>query len=53
MKNNTQQTQSIVKFIQSLGEKNYAQADKHLQQTIENKLLSRISAQKNINIFKT
>ena len=46
------QTQQITKFIQSLGEKNYAEANKHLQKTIENKLLDRIKQYKNINIFK-
>lgn len=44
--------QNITKFIQSIGEKNYAQANKHLQKTIENKLISKISQFKNINIFK-
>ena len=47
-----QQTQEITKFIQSLGEKNYAEANKSLQKTIENKLINRISQFKNINIFK-
>ena len=42
---------SIVNFIQSLGEKDYAKADKHLQDTIEKKLISKINTAKNINIF--
>ena len=46
------QTKEITKFIQSIGEKNYAQANKSLQKTIENKLLDKISQYKNINIFK-
>tara|TARA_B100001093_G_C26751183_1_gene981217 strand:+ start:388 stop:558 length:171 start_codon:yes stop_codon:yes gene_type:complete len=46
------QTQEITKFIQSLGEKNYADANKSLQKTIENKLINRIKQFKNINIFK-
>lgn len=42
----------ISRFIQNLGQKNYAEANKCLQKTIENKLLSRISQHKNINIFR-
>lgn len=42
----------ISKFVQNLGQKNYADANKCLQKTIENKLLSRISQHKNINIFR-
>ena len=53
--NNQQQPssdrKSIVNFIQSLGEKDYAKADKHLQDTIEKKLISKINTAKNINIF--
>ena len=41
----------IISFIQSLGEKDYAKADKHLQDTIENKLINKINASKGINIF--
>lgn len=55
MSNSTNQTQNkqlIAKFIQNLGEKNYAAANKCLQKTIENKLLGRISQFKNINIFR-
>lgn len=52
--NNKNQTNRglISKFVQSLGQKNYAEANKCLQKTIENKLLSRISQHKNINIFR-
>lgn len=51
MKNNNQ-TQNIVGFIKSLGEKNYSSANEHLQKAIENKLINRISKFKNINIFR-
>lgn len=50
--NQTQNRQLIAKFIQNLGEKNYAEANKCLKKTIENKLLGRISQYKNINIFR-
>lgn len=50
--NQTSNRQLIAKFIQNLGEKNYAAANKCLQKTIENKLLGRISQFKNINIFR-
>jgi hypothetical protein len=54
MKRQTPATQNkeISKFIQSVGEKNYAQANKSLQKTIENKLINKISQYKDINIFK-
>jgi len=51
MKNNTQ-TQNITKFIQSVSEKNYAEANNSLKKTIESKLINKISKFKNINIFK-
>jgi len=51
MKNNNEQS-NIVRFIQSLSEKNYSSANEHLKKTIENKLINRISKFKNINIFK-
>lgn len=46
------QKQNIVKFIRSLGEKNYAQANKSLHKTIENKIFDKLCQHKNINIFK-
>ena len=46
------QTKQINRFIQSIGERNYAEANKSLQKTIENKLIDRIKQYKNINIFK-
>lgn len=49
---NDKQKQIISKFIHSLGEKNYADANKCLKKTIENKISSRISELKNINIFR-
>lgn len=49
---NNQTKQLISRFIHSLGEKNYAEANKCLKKTIENKLSSRISDHKNINIFR-
>ena len=55
MKNNSidsKQTANIVKFIQNIGEKNYAKANNWLQKAVENKLLNKISDAKNINIFK-
>ena len=48
----SQQRDSITRFIQNLGEKNYAEANKMLQKTIENKLFNKIKQFKNINIFK-
>lgn len=47
-----EQINNITRFIQSVSEKNYADASKHLQKTIENKLINRIRQHKNINIFK-
>lgn len=47
-----EQNKQIVKFIQHLSDKNYVEANKSLQKTIENKLIDRISQYKNINIFK-
>lgn len=44
--------QAITKFVQSLGEKNYAQANSNLKKAIENKISDRISKLKNINIFR-
>ncbi len=55
MKNNPtdiKQTSNLVKFIQNIGEKNYAKANTWLQKAVENKLLNKISNAKNINIFK-
>lgn len=54
MKNriSNEQQETITKFIQNLGEKNYAEANKMLQKTIENKLFNKIKQYKNINIFK-
>ena len=46
------QTKQINRFIKSIGERNYAEANKSLQKTIENKLIDRIKQYKNINIFK-
>jgi hypothetical protein len=43
---------SITRFIQNLGEKNYAQANANLKKTIQNKISDRISKLKNINIFR-
>lgn len=48
----SEQSKQITRFIQSVGEKNYAEANKTLQKTIENKLIDRIKQYKNINIFK-
>ena len=50
--NNQQQKQDISRFIQRIGEKKYAEANKFLQKTIENKLIDRIKQHKSINIFK-
>lgn len=47
----TGERKNIINFIQSLGEKDYAKADKHLKNAIENKLFNKISASKGINIF--
>ena len=49
---NTNQTKYIAGFIRSLGEKNYAVANKMLHKTIESKLINRLNRHKNINIFK-
>jgi hypothetical protein len=49
---NKQTNNNIVKFIQSLAEKNYAKANESLQKTIENKLFNKIKQYKTINIFK-
>ena len=49
---NTNTRDNIVKFIQSLAEKNYAKANESLQKTIENKLFNKIKQYKTINIFK-
>ena len=46
------QKQHIARFIHSLSEKNYAEASKHLQKTVENKLINKIKPLKNINIFR-
>ena len=51
-KNTPEQINNITRFIQSVSEKNYAAANKHLQKTIENKLINRIRQHKNINIFE-
>ena len=51
MKNNNQERSGIIKFVQSIGEKNYAKANQSLKKTIENKILDRIKQHKNINIF--
>lgn len=51
MKDNNQERNNIIKFVQSIGEKNYAKANESLKKTIENKILNRIRQQKNINIF--
>ncbi len=51
MKKNSEHT-NIAKFIQRLGETNYASANDHLKKTIESKLINKISRYKNINIFK-
>lgn len=51
--NNNQINRGLIsKFVQNLGQKNYASANKCLQKTIENKLLTRISQHRNINIFR-
>jgi len=47
----TRDRNNIINFIQSLGEKDYAKADSHLKNAIENKLINKISASKGINIF--
>lgn len=55
MSNTTQknnENSGIPMFITKLGEKNYAEANKYLKQTIENKLSNKIKEFKNINIFK-
>lgn len=49
-KNN--ENRDIPKFVSKLGEKNYAEANKYLKKTIENKLLNKIKEFKNINIFR-
>lgn len=49
---NIQSRKNITKFIHSLGEKNYAEANKCLKKAIESKLSDRISTLKNINIFR-
>jgi len=49
---NTKNHEHITKFVQSLGEKNYAQANVNLKKAIENKISDRISGLKNINIFR-
>jgi hypothetical protein len=49
---NNSTRQSIAKFIHSLSEKNYADANSHLQKTVENKLINKIKQHKNINIFR-
>ena len=49
---NTDQTKYIAGFIRSLGEKNYATANKLLQKTIESKLINKLNQHKNINIFR-
>ena len=43
--------QQIASFVHSLNNKNYAEANKHLQKAVENKLFNKIKQQKNINIF--
>lgn len=50
--NKSLQRSQIVKFIQSLSEKNYAKANESLQKTIESKLFDKIKQHKTINIFK-
>lgn len=49
---NNRDRKSITKFVQSLGEKNYADANVNLKKAIENKISDRISKLKNINIFR-
>lgn len=49
---NPEQSKNITRFIQSVSEKNYANANEHLKKTIENKLINKISQFRNINIFK-
>lgn len=46
------ETAPVMKFIRDIGSKNYAEAQKSLKMAIENKLYNKISAHKNINIFK-
>ena len=46
------QSKQIIRFVQHLNDKNYSEANKTLQKTIENKLINKISQYKNINIFK-
>jgi Mg/Co/Ni transporter MgtE len=46
------QKQQIASFIKQLSNKNYAEANKSLQKTVESKLFNKISQYKDINIFK-
>ncbi len=49
---NNSQRQSIANFIKDLNEKNYAQANKYLEQAIHAKLKDKISQTKSQPIFK-
>jgi gas vesicle protein len=50
--NISNQSKQITQFVQHLNNKNYSEANKSLQKTIESKLINKISQYKNINIFK-
>ena len=49
---NTNERQSVMKFISDIGNNNYASAKESLKVAIEKKLFNKINANKNINIFR-
>ena len=50
--NNKTTNLNIKQFIQNVMERNYAQADKHLQAAVEHKLANHMRQAKTKNIFK-
>ena len=46
-----QERVNILKFLKNLNEKNYAQANKYLKSIVEQKLMKRISKNKNVRVF--
>ena len=48
---NNPERKNITSFLKNLGEENYAEANKYLKKTIENKLFNKIKGVKDINIF--
>lgn len=51
MKTNVSEKSNIVNFLRKLSEKNYAQANKYLVQIMQDKISSRIAAQKKGKLF--